>query len=64
MQKVPDASYYITYYFTMLCSTEAEATAGVGRPEDPLSGAFGSGLSATGKLATLYIMHTMPRPLH
>lgn len=62
MQKVPAASYDITYYFTVLCSTEAEATAGVGRPEDPLSGTFRSGLSATGKPATLYIMHAMSRP--
>ena len=36
----------------MLYSTEAEATAGVGRPEDPLSGTFRSGLSATGEPAT------------
>lgn len=37
----------------MLHSTEAEATARVGRPEDPLFGTFGSGLSATGEPATL-----------
>lgn len=36
----------------MLSSTEAEASAGVGKPEDSLSPTSRSGLSATGKPAT------------
>lgn len=45
MQQIPAA----TYQPILLCTTEAEATAGVGRPEDPLFGTFGSGLSAAGE---------------
>ena len=36
----------------MLSSTEAEASAGVGKPEDSLSRTSRSGLSATGEPAT------------
>ncbi len=43
----------LSAYFTVLCSTEAEATAGVRKPEDPLSGTYRSGLSTTGEPATL-----------
>lgn len=40
-----------TYQSVLLCCffTEAEATAGVGRPEDPLSGTLRSRFSAAGK---------------
>lgn len=53
MPHAESSRHYLSVYFTVLCSTEAEATAGVRKPEDPLSGTFRSGLSATGEPATL-----------
>lgn len=48
MQYIPVAFYEPI----LLCSIEAEATAGVGRPEDSLFGPFWPGISATGESAT------------
>lgn len=47
------SAYYLSAHVTVLHPTEAEATARVGRPEDPLFGTFRSRFSATGEPATL-----------
>lgn len=57
------SSYYLSVHVTVLHPTEAEATARVGRPEDPLFGTFRSRFSATGEPATIPVLLMIPRCL-